>query len=171
MIIRQAAKTDIPAIFQLHKKVAEVPNGVARKPHEIFEEDVSAFVENALKNGFCFVVENSENPQELIAEIHCSKHGAEAFKHTLGNLTIVVHPDFHGQGIGRRIFTHLLQEIEKNHPEIARVELMTRASNKRGQRLYESLGFKLEGVMKNRILNAECQLEDDLVMGWMNQFF
>jgi putative acetyltransferase len=88
-----------------------------------------------------------------------------------GNLTIVVDQDFHGQGVGKKLFSYLLQEIEKNHSEILRVELMTRSSNKAGQRLYESLGFKFEGVMKNRILNSEGQLEDDLMMAWMNPNF
>jgi putative acetyltransferase len=139
--------------------------------NSIFEKDVEEFVTNALQNGFCFVVENPKNSAEIIAEIHCSKHFPAAFKHTIGNLTIVVDQDFHGQGVGKKLFSYLLQEIEKNHSEILRVELMTRSSNKAGQRLYESLGFKFEGVMKNRILNSEGQLEDDLMMAWMNPNF
>lgn len=165
MIIRQANKSDISAITKLNRRAAETPNGVARTPAEIDEESVGIFVENALKKGLIFVAENPSNSQELIAEIHCWKHDPLCFKHVFGNLTIVVHPDFQGRGVGRKIFSHLLDEVRNNHPEIVRVELTVRQNNVGAQKLYKSLGFEIEGVMRKRILDADGKLGGDLMMG------
>jgi putative acetyltransferase len=51
------------------------------------------------------------------------------------------------------------------------VELWVRESNIRGQRLYESLGFKTEGRMEKRIRNADGSYEADIPMGWLNPKF
>lgn len=171
MKIRKAEISDLEQILALHKETAKTPNGIARKPHEINEENVRDFLEKSLKSGLIFVAEDTANPHRLIAEIHCYKHEAECFKHTLSNLTIAVHPNFQGQGVGRKIFAHLLTRVEVQHPEIARVELMVRQSNKRAIKLYQDLGFEIEGHCKNRILNNEGQLDSDIMMGWYNPAF
>ncbi|MBU6338771.1 MAG: GNAT family N-acetyltransferase [Rickettsiales bacterium] len=171
MKIRKAEISDLEQILILHKETAKTANGIARKPHEINEENVKDFVEKSLKSGLIFVAEDTANPHRLIAEIHCFKHEAECFKHTLSNLTIAVHPNFQGQGIGRKIFAYLLTRVEVQHPEIARIELMVRQSNNRGLKLYQDLGFEIEGHCKRRILNNDGKLESDIMMGWYNPAF
>lgn len=171
MTPRKAKKTDLKKITELYKKSAETPNGIARTPQEISENYVADFLNNALATGLIFVVPHPENAGELIAEIHCYKFEPACFKHVLANLTIVVHPDFQGRGLGRKIFEHLLQEIQNHHPEIARVELFTRDNNPRGIRLYQSLGFKIEGVCEKRILDAAGNLGADTMMAWLNPNF
>lgn len=171
MKIRKALKTDLEKIIILHKKAAETIDGIARTPAEINENYVSDFLDNALEKGLIFVIENPNNSQELIAEIHCYKYDPKCFQHTLGNLTIVVHPNFQNQGLGKIIFSYLLKEIEANHQDIARVELMVRQSNKKAAKLYQNLEFEIEGVCKNRISNSEGELESDMMMAWLNSNF
>lgn len=171
MKVRKALKTDLEKIIILHKKAAETIDGIARTPAEINENYVSNFLDNALEKGLIFVIENPDNSQELIAEIHCYKHDPKCFQNTLGNLTIVVHPNFQSQGLGRIIFSHLLKEIEANHPDIVRVELMVRQSNKKAVKLYQNLGFEIEGICKNRISNFKGELENDMMMAWLNSNF
>ena len=171
MKLRKAQKTDLKKIIILHKKAAETIDGIARTPEEINENYVSDFLDNALKKGLIFVIENPNNSQELIAEIHCYKYDPKCFQHTLGNLKIVVHPNFQNQGLGRIIFAHLLKEIETNHQDIVRVELMVRQSNEKAIKLYQNLGFEIEGICKNRISNSEGKLESDMTMAWLNSNF
>ena len=171
MKLRKAKQTDVREIFLLNREAAKTANGVARKVEEILQKDVADFVKKSLKTGLIFVIEHPSNPKKLIAEIHCYKHEPQCFKHVLGNLTLVVHPDFQGQGFGKKIFSHLLTEITKNHRDIVRVELMTRQNNSRGIKLYESLGFEIEGFCKNRILDAEGMLGSDTMMAWFNPNF
>jgi putative acetyltransferase len=171
MKLRKAKQTDVREIFLLNLEAAKTANGVARKVEEILQKDVADFVKKSLRTGLIFVIEHPSNPKKLIAEIHCYKHEPQCFKHVLGNLTLVVHPDFQGQGLGRKIFSHLLTEIKKSRRSIVRVELMTRQNNPRGIKLYQSLGFEIEGVCKNRILDAEKKLGSDVMMAWFNPSF
>ncbi len=168
MKLRKANKKDVAELIKLYRATAECENGIARTPKEVTKFYVEHFLQNALKKGLIFVIEQEK---KLIAEIHGYPNEPLVFRHTLGNLTMVVHPDFQGQGLGRKIFSHFLNKVEKKHTDIARVELFTRQSNKRGIALYKSLGFESEGFCKKRILNAEGKLELDTIMAWFNPNF
>ncbi|OFW80971.1 MAG: hypothetical protein A2887_01670 [Alphaproteobacteria bacterium RIFCSPLOWO2_01_FULL_40_26] len=168
MRIRKAQKTDAKKIFELHLKAAEIKDGVARMPKEIFLHDIEDFVDEALQKGLIFVGEIDE---KIIAEIHCYKNFPHCFKHCLSNTTLVVHPDFHKLGLGRKIFSHLLEEIKNHHHNIARVELFCRQSNSHAIKLYQSLGFEIEGICKNRLLDSKNELSDDTMMAWFNPEF
>lgn len=165
--VRQAIPSDLDSIFTLYKKVAEAPVGIARSPAEVSETYIQQFMSNAAATGVELVIGNPSNPAEIIAEIHCSKYAPAIFKHVLGDLTIAVHPGFQGKGLGKLIFTHLLQFITANKPDIFRVELFTQESNERALALYTKLGFTREGRFEKRIpgLNG---LEADIPMAWFN---
>lgn len=168
MNLRKANKSDLEKIVELYRRAAETPNGIARIAEEITENYVSDFLNNALAKGLIFVAENPQDPKKLIAEIHCYRFDPSCFKHTLANLTLVVHPNFQGQGVGKTIFSHLLEEIKSTHQEIVRVELTVRQSNPKTIGLYKKLGFKIEGICEKRILNAAGELESDTMMAWLN---
>lgn len=62
-------------------------------------------------------------------------------------LNVCVHPDYQGQGLGRRTIKHLLDVGRKNGVRIAFLEV--RLSNKAAYRLYEALGFTEVGIRKD----------------------
>ena len=64
------------------------------------------------------------------------------------------------------MFTQLLKEVKNNRPNILRVELIVRESNKHAVKFYESLGFKREGKLENRIRSVEGGFEADIFMAW-----
>jgi ribosomal protein S18 acetylase RimI-like enzyme len=167
-MIRKAKKSDLNAIIALYKKVAELKDGIARTAEEITFDYVDNFLSSALNSGLIFVAEDSG--QNLIAEIHCYKFGPKCFDNTLSNLTLVVDQDFHGQKIGFKIFSKLLDEVKLN-PKIARVELSARKSNQKAITLYQKLGFEIEGYMKNRLISSSGKSEDDVMMAWINPNF
>ena len=169
MKIRCGNKSDIEQIFKLYLATATIKDGLARTVQEISLKYITDFVKNSLKTGLIFVVENEVN--QLIAEIHCYKHEPKCFEHTLGNMTLAVHPDFIGQGWGKKIFSHLLEEVKNSHPEIVRVELFTRQNNQKAIKLYQSLGFVVEGICRKRILDGNGKLDDDTMMSWINPNF
>jgi ribosomal protein S18 acetylase RimI-like enzyme len=86
-------------------------------------------------------------------------------------LTIAVDPKHHGQGVGKRLFTELLDKIKKEHPETLRVELIARESNLKATKFYESLGFVREGRFERRLHNHEGAFEADIPMAWFNPEF
>jgi len=51
-------------------------------------------------------------------------------------------------------------------PDIQRVELISRESNRKAILFYESLGFRQEGEFVSRIRNVDGSLESDIPMAW-----
>jgi ribosomal protein S18 acetylase RimI-like enzyme len=171
MHIRTAELSDIPKIQELYKLVARQGNGIARQEHEVTEEYVEKFVSKSLQDGLILIAENPANPDELIGELHAYKSGIEVFDHMLTNLTIVVHPEFQGQKIGRTLFTIFQEEIALNRPDIGRVELFTRETNTRAIKFYQSIGFTIEGRLEMRIRTPDKNYEADIPMAWQNPNF
>jgi RimJ/RimL family protein N-acetyltransferase len=164
--VRAGRRDDAAAIKELYRTVAATPGGIARAADEITDEYVRHFVESSIERGIILVAD-LPGSTKLAGEIHAYRSDVRAFQHSLGELTIAIHPDAQGQGLGRRIFTQLLDEVRRNHPDITRVELITSEYNTRAQRLYESLGFRREGRMERRFRSSEARYEADIPMAWL----
>jgi putative acetyltransferase len=164
--IRSGTPADAPAIRALYQVVGARAGGIARAPDEVTSEYVEGFITKALERGIIIVAE-LQGMQGLAGELHAWRTHIRSFAHVLGDLTIAVHPDVQGMGIGRRLFTTLLETVERSMPEILRVELVTQESNTRALRLYESLGFVREGRMERRIRTPlGTGVEADIPMAW-----
>jgi putative acetyltransferase len=171
MRFRTATPDDVPSILSLYQCVAKTEGGIARLEHEVTEEYVRSFVEKSISRGLIIVGEHPDNPNEVIAEIHAYKRDIQVFNHVLSDLTIVVDPDFQRQKIGRTILTIFLEEVARNAPDIGRVELKARESNRKAIALYQALGFLIEGRMEMRIKTTDGCYEADIPMAWQNPSF
>jgi len=167
MLPRPATPDDKYKILALYREVASLSGGLVREVHEITEEYVDKFLMNSLANGIIFVVDDDMGDR-LIGEIHTYRPGLNALSHVLEHLTIAVHPSFQGKGIGRTLFTALLDKVRSDHPGSMRVELIAKESNHAALGLYRSLGFIEEGRMVKRIKRPDRSFEDDVLMVWMN---
>jgi putative acetyltransferase len=87
--------------------------------------------------------------------------GSGKLRHTAG-LGMMVHDQFQGQGIGRRLLAALL-DIADNYLGLVRVELEVFADNTRAIGLYERLGFEHEG-RKRKAVWRHGEHQDVLVM-------
>ncbi|MBS1787546.1 MAG: GNAT family N-acetyltransferase [Acidobacteria bacterium] len=165
MIIKSAKPEDRNAIAELYLTVAAIEGGLARTAEEISEAYVAQFLRKSLESGFCLVArENLDGP--IIGEIHSYALGPRVFAHVLGELTIAVHPAKQGLGIGKKLFTEMLRRIEQERPDILRVELIARESNRKAIEFYQKLGFKIEGRFENRIRSIGGGYEADIPMAW-----
>jgi len=171
MHYREATSEDVAAILDLYKSVARARGGIARTEAEVDEAYVKNFVEKSIQSGLIIVGEHPENSNQLICELHAYKSGIAVFDHVLTDLTIVVHPDHQGKKLGRTIFTIFLNEIHNSRPDVGKVELIARESNKKAIALYQSLGFLIEGRLELRIKNDSGNYEADIPMGWQNSNF
>jgi ribosomal protein S18 acetylase RimI-like enzyme len=171
MKFRTAVPDDLSAIVKLYKAVAARAAALARTAEEISEQYVEDFLAKSIADGVIIVAEDPEDDSQLIGEIHAYKRGVKVFDHVLSELTIVVHPDHQSKKIGRTIFTIFLEEVALHHPDIGRVELIARESNAKAIRLYQSLGFLIEGRLEMRIKTPEGNYEADIPMGWQNPNF
>jgi ribosomal protein S18 acetylase RimI-like enzyme len=168
MHFREGIEQDVQALVKLYKAVALFEGGIARLENEITEEYVKIFVSKSIRSGSIIVCEHPEEPGVLVGEIHAYKSGLSVFDHVLTDLTAVVHPEFQGKKVGRTMFTIFLNEIVQSRPDIGKVELITRESNRKAIALYESLGFRIEGRLEMRIKTTAKTYEADIPMGWQN---
>lgn len=166
--IRPATIQDLNQIYELYITVAETAGGILRTKDEISMEYVSQFSDKAQKYGVQLVVIDTDRDQ-IIGEIHCSKPGPKVLDHVLSELTIVIHPDFQNRGVGRQLFSKLLNIVETSRGDILRVELIARESNLRAIAMYASLGFEVEGKLQNRIKSTTHTFEADVMMAWVNK--
>jgi ribosomal protein S18 acetylase RimI-like enzyme len=163
-MIRKAHPNDHARIVRLYRDVASVPDGIARTPGEVNDAYVSGFMHRAEADGIELVCEQGG---QIVGEIHAARVGIACLAHLLTELTIAVAPQAQGQGVGRRLFQALLDEVIRNMPHITRIELFVRDSNVRARALYASLGFVEEGRLRARVNNARGEAETDTIMGWL----
>jgi putative acetyltransferase len=163
--IRHAVISDHASLKNLYQQVAQIPGGIARQYNEIDDQYIDRILTTSLKDGVMLVVELQDI---LIGSIHAYRLQPRVFTHMLSELTIVIHPNHQGQGIGRALFTKFLDLVKAEWSSIVRVELMVRESNTKAIVLYESLGFVQEGVLRKRIMGTSGNFEADICMGWIN---
>lgn len=165
MQIVSATLQDIPEIVMLYRHVAAIEGGLARVESEITYDFVEQFVSKSLNSGYSLVARMHPDGA-ICGEIHTYALGPQVFAHVLGELTIAVDPRHQGQGIGKALFSQLLETIKNNRPDILRVELFARESNHKALSFYQSLGFQVEGRMQGRIRSVNGTYEADIPMAW-----
>lgn len=163
--IEWTREADREGLLQLYRRVAAVEGGLARSAEEIDADYVGSFLTRALATGVSLVARPAES-EAPIGEIHACALGPRVFAHVLGDLTIAVDPAWQGQGVGGALFRRLLEHVERQRPDILRVELIARESNARALSFYEQLGFRREGRMADRIRSVGGGLEADIPMAW-----
>ena len=166
VIIRRVAASDTSALLQLYTAVAEdKDSGLARSKEEITEEYIAGLVTAALSYGLMLVALDEESGLLVGAVSKYSPPVPASLRHCFRDGTTLVHPEFHRRGIGSALWARFLEIVRADFPSIARIELFVRASNTSAVKLYERIGFKIEGRLVGRILDTEGSLEDDLIMG------
>lgn len=165
-IVTPASKQDFAGIKALYQSVARQGGGIARTEEEITDDYIRHNLDSALERGINYLAKSGD---QVVGEIHAYRPVPAQFAHVLSDLTIAVHPDFQGCGVGRAIFSALLEEVKAKHPHILRVELFVRESNLKAQAFYQSLGFQIEGRFQQRVRRLDGALEADIPMAWVRQ--
>jgi putative acetyltransferase len=158
--VRATTLADAPAILALHLAAASRGGGLAREPDEMSLEPIEAAIAKSLASGVAF---SAWSDGSIAGEIHACRLGPRQFDNSLTELTVAVHPDFQGRGIGGLLFEALFAEARKLRG-LTRVELFCREGNHHAVRLYQRLGFIIEGRFVRRVVLSDGTVEDDLAM-------
>lgn len=159
---RPTTPVDAPAVLALYRAAAGAPNsGLARAPDEMDLAWAQGFLARATATGASLGVWAGDI---LVGEIHATRMGARQFDHNLMDLAVAVHPGWQGQGVGARLFEALFAVADGLSPRIERIELAVREGNTGAIRLYERLGFVLEGCHPGRVRLPDGRIEMDLTM-------
>ncbi|MBU1376517.1 MAG: GNAT family N-acetyltransferase [Alphaproteobacteria bacterium] len=160
--LRPTNPVDAPAVLTLYRATAAAPDsGLARASDEMELSWVQGFLARATASGASLGVWAGD---ALAGEIHASRMGARQFDHNLMDLTVAVHPDWQGRGIGARLFEGLFVAAAAMSPKIERIELAVREGNAGAIRLYQRLGFVVEGHHPGRVRLPDGWIEMDLTM-------
>ena len=163
--IRRTQSSDKSELLVLYKKVSTFPGGIIRNKEEITESYLSEVISKSLKKGLSLV---GLLDDLIVAEIHAYTPDMFALQHLLTDLTIVVDPEFQGNGYGRKLFGRFLDLVKEEYHHILRIELYTREHNLKNVKFYESLGFINEGGQKHKIFVSQSQFETPIHMAWFN---
>ena len=149
------------AVVALYRAAAQ-SGGLARRADEIDADSVRPFLEKAASDG---VSRAAWTPDGTLAgEIHALRMAPAQFNHVLTDLTVAVHPDWQGKGLGSMLFQALIAAARAMTPRIERIELMAREGNSGAIRLYQRLGFVIEGRFAGRVHLPDGTVEDDIAM-------
>ena len=159
--IRPARLEDAPILAEAERTIAATPGFLVSRPAELtderFAQKIAALA--AADNG-CYRV--AEIAGRLVGHGLLDPLPLAAIRHVV-HLTLVTHPGWHRQGVGRALLTHLI-DWARSSPAVEKIELHVRASNEPAQALYRQLGFTEMGRWRRRIKLSPTQYLDDIAM-------
>lgn len=110
---------DIPAVVEIEKLCFKFP-----KPETIFREDEHKYLAAKDDNGR---IAGYIGVEKVLDEVHI--------------INMAVHPDFRGQGVGKRLMQHVLSDEDVFFLEV-------RVSNETAKNIYQKYGFKVINIRK-----------------------
>lgn len=158
LVLRPLTMDDAAAVLATMKRAS---GGLGRLPEEMDLAWVEGNLAAALGGG---VALGAWESGRLAGVIKASRMPSALFQHVLWDLTVAVDPDFQGQGVAPRLFEVLFEEAARLTPKVERIELVVREGLTHAIRLYERLGFRLEGRFEGRFRMPDGTTEADLPM-------
>jgi len=167
ILIREAKPEDALILAAAEKSITMVPGFLASRPEEIDPDSFRKKIEllSTIPNGKYIVAEDAG---KILGHAMLEPMGLKSIEHVV-RLTIAVHPGSQEQGIGEKLLSHLI-EWAKTAPKVEKIELNVRSVNRRAIRLYQKLGFNVEGRIRNRVRLQNEDYTDDLEMGLFVKF-
>jgi RimJ/RimL family protein N-acetyltransferase len=161
--IREAEPKDAAKLIAYVQEIAAEPGlHIVMQAGEfnLTVEQEEQFVANcAAADNSLFLIAESEG--EIVGALTCIGGHRRAIRHA-SELGITVAKEWRGQGIGTAMMERAIEWAKKNGVTI-RIELTAFVRNKDAIRLYERLGFKVEGRRQKAIFR-DGVYQDNLVM-------
>ena len=166
-LIRKSSLEDVPQLVLLYKKVS-AQGGLGHAEDEINAGYITDFITKSLARGKGLVLYATAKPNQIIGEIHGYTLGLKTFSHVFEQITMIIDPDYQGQGLGKKLLQALQSEIQNTMPWIMKMELACFSNNIPALQLYQHSGFSIEGQRKNRVRLITGEFADGLALGWFN---
>lgn len=142
MQIRDALPGDAPAIMSIYNHAVAHTTAIWNEAL-VDEANRRAWMQERQAMGFPVLVVQRE--ADLLGYASFGPWRAfEGFRHTVEH-SVYVHPDHHGQGLGRQLMQALIERARSQHIHVmvAAIE----AGNSASIRLHKTLGFAQTGLM------------------------
>lgn len=163
LAIRNASITDAVLLCNAERETARTPGLLISRPSEFSSKSFEEKIDVLTREGLYVVAERSGL---VVGHALLEPNRLESLAHVY-SLTIVVHPNNLGQGVGQALMTVLL-EWARAQPGLLKIELRVRETNSHARRLYEKFGFVEEGRLEKRILLPDGTFIADITMAWFS---
>lgn len=159
--IREIQVADAEDYLFMLKKIDSETKNMMYEPGERKTSltEMEQYIKNMKEeNSFLSV---AEKDGQIVGFLAAERGFAKRIKHSV-YIFMGVLADYRGQGIGKRLF----EEFERWAPEnnVVRAELTVMTHNKNALKLYESMGFKIEGE-KPKSMKVDGIFIDEYYMG------
>ena len=112
---------------------------------------------------FYSLVVIDQNSDEVIANASYTFSPRAKLAH-VANLGIGVLPDWQGLGLGSLVLERSIEDMKLN-PQIHKLELTTMVGNDHALKMYERVGFVVEGRKLRSIRQPDGEYRDEILMG------
>ncbi len=168
--LRPVELSDAADMLVIDRLTTEDGRGMVRSPEDLpadvdtMREELRSWTSGAFKEpwGCCFVAELGGR---VVGYSEIKRPKARLVSH-VAFPAIAIHPEYQGLGLGQLLMEVLIDWAPKESSigPVRRLELYVRADNNRAIKLYEKLGFVLEAVRKDFILELDGRFVDDHIM-------
>ncbi len=142
--IRKATEKDLPQILTIYNQGIE--DRIATLEMDT-KDDVYIDEWFAQKQGRYFVLV-AEKEEHILGWASVNPYSQRCAYNGVGELSVYIHREHRGQGIGELLLQELEKEAEKNG--FYKLVLFTFPFNRLGQGLYRKLGYREVGVFQNQ---------------------
>jgi RimJ/RimL family protein N-acetyltransferase len=154
--IRPLTTEDNEKIYEMFKAMSEEALRWGMPPYT--RERIRRWMRN-IEN---LIVLGAEHDKLLIGYAQIHKVSQPRRIGTAG-LAIYLHQDYHGVGLGTEMVGLLLEAAEEHG--VHKVNLETVADNEAAMRLFEKMGFGVEGRIRDSYRGADGRYHDIIAMG------
>lgn len=160
-IIRPVRQEDAEGLNEM-RRMPEVFYNMLAIPSERMQK-TEEFIAGLGANSHQFVAVVPEGGKEkVIGMVGLSVSASPRMRHSAG-LGIMVHRDYQQQGVGAALMKAAL-DLADNWLMLVRVELGVYPDNERAIRLYQEMGFEVEGTKRKSAIRNGTYV-DELMMG------
>jgi RimJ/RimL family protein N-acetyltransferase len=164
--IRSAIEKDARELSDLRLQIDGETENLDREKGEAFIDE----------QGFQQIIKiDSENERNvfLVAVVHdrivgfsrCEGNQLKRFAHKV-EFGVCVLQEFWGYGIGKNLLEQSISWADSNG--IKKITLNVLETNEKAIKLYQNLGFEIEGILKNDKILSDGQYYNTIVMGRFN---
>jgi len=161
--IRSAITTDAMALSELRVQIDSETENLDREPGEAFIDEI----------GFQQLIQSdSEEPRNLflvavvedriVGFSRCEGNPLKRFAHKV-EFGVCVLQDYWGYGIGNNFLKESIAWSDANG--IQKITLNVLETNDKAVKLYQKLGFEIEGILKNDKILSDGKFYNTIMMG------
>ncbi len=163
-IVREAAVPDAESILAFATMLFTTTDSVLTVAEEfsITLEEERGFIQAHINSPTAILLVAVHNEQ-VIGLLNFNAHPKVKMRHT-GEFGVSIHPDYRGQGIGRKMIEALINWAQ-GVKEIEKLILHVMHTNTGAIKLYENLGFSTEGREVRVIKQPDGSYADLVAMG------